>query len=88
MSASAMWAGQCRDGLARPDALDGKCHLTVANLRTMPHRSHEWWGTLGQLAMAFDNDDEFVVNPPAPPRSATKVRPTTCVIAPAMASRA
>ena len=66
MSASAMWAANAATVSPAPDTLDGKCHLTVANLRTMPHRSHEWWGTLGQLAIAFDNDDEFVVNPPVP----------------------
>jgi succinylarginine dihydrolase len=65
-SASAMWAANAATVSPAPDTLDGKCHLTVANLRTMPHRSHEWWGTLGQLAIAFDNDDHFVVNPPVP----------------------
>ena len=39
-----------------PDSRDGKCHLTVANLRTMPHRSHEWPATLahGAVNTAFD----------------------------------
>ncbi|MEA3080722.1 MAG: succinylarginine dihydrolase, partial [Sphingomonadales bacterium] len=42
MSASAMWAANAATVSPAPDAADGKCHLTVANLRTMPHRSHEW----------------------------------------------
>src|SRR5439155_13459549 len=36
-----------------PDTADGRCHLTVANLRTMAHRSHEWPSTLAQLRLAF-----------------------------------
>jgi succinylarginine dihydrolase len=67
LSASAMWAANAATVSPIPDSADGKCHLTVANLRTMPHRSHEWWGTLAQLAIAFDNDDLFEVHPPVPP---------------------
>jgi succinylarginine dihydrolase len=67
LSASAMWAANAATVSPAPDTADGKCHLTVANLRTMPHRSHEWWGTLAQLAIAFDDDDLFEVHPPVPP---------------------
>ena len=49
MSASAMWAANAATVSPAPDTADGKCHLTVANLRTMPHRSHEWRDTLAQL---------------------------------------
>ncbi|HET9816083.1 MAG TPA: N-succinylarginine dihydrolase, partial [Xanthobacteraceae bacterium] len=49
-----------------PDTADGKCHLTVANLRTMPHRSHEWPATLAQLRVAFGSD-AFAVHDPIPP---------------------
>ena len=49
-----------------PDTADGKCHLTVANLRTMPHRSHEWPETLAQLRLAFAGD-AFAVHDPVPP---------------------
>jgi len=66
MSASAMWAANAATVSPAPDTGDGKCHLTVANLRTMPHRSHEWPATLNQLAIAFGGDD-FIVHPPIPP---------------------
>ena len=58
--------GQCGDGLPRADTADGKCHLTVANLRTMPHRSHEWPATLAQLRLAFAAES-FAVHDPVPP---------------------
>ncbi len=52
-SASAMWAANAATVSPAPDAADGRCHLSVANLVTMPHRSHEWPGTLAQLQLAF-----------------------------------
>jgi len=65
MSSSAMWAANAATVSPAPDTLDGKCHLTVANLRTMPHRSHEWPATLAQLKIAFAAD-EFAVHGPVP----------------------
>lgn len=65
MSASAMWAANAATVSPAPDTADGKCHLTVANLRTMPHRSHEWEWTLTQLRMAFAGE-AFMVHPPVP----------------------
>jgi succinylarginine dihydrolase len=65
MSASAMWAANAATVSPAPDASDGKCHLTVANLRTMPHRSHEWPATLAQLRLAFANP-AFAVHGPVP----------------------
>jgi succinylarginine dihydrolase len=65
MSASAMWAANAATVSPAPDCADGKCHLTVANLRTMPHRSHEWPATLAQLQVAFRNP-AFAVHPPVP----------------------
>ncbi len=53
MSASAMWAANAATVSPAPDTDDGRCHLTVANLQTMPHRSHEWPATLAQLRLAF-----------------------------------
>lgn len=53
MSASSMWAANAATVSPAPDTADGKCHLTVANLRTMPHRSHEWPATLAQLQLVF-----------------------------------
>ena len=66
LSASSMWAANAATVTPAPDATDGKCHLTVANLTTMPHRSHEWRGTLQQLQTVFAND-AFRVHSPVPP---------------------
>ncbi len=66
MSASAMWAANAATVSPAPDTSDGRCHLTVANLRTMPHRSHEWMATLAQLRVAFA-DPSFAVHDPVPP---------------------
>jgi succinylarginine dihydrolase len=65
-SASAMWAANAATVSPAPDTADGKCHLTVANLRTMPHRSHEWPATLAQLRVAFGSE-AFAVHGPVPP---------------------
>jgi len=65
MSASAMWAANAATVSPSPDTADGKCHLTVANLKTMPHRSHEWVATLAQLELAFANGS-FAVHGPVP----------------------
>ena len=65
LSASAMWAANAATVSPAPDTADGRCHLTVANLVTMPHRSHEWGWTLAQLRQAFA-DPAFVVHPPVP----------------------
>jgi succinylarginine dihydrolase len=66
LSASAMWAANAATISPAPDTADRKCHLTVANLRTMAHRSHEWPATLAQLRLAFAND-AFAVHGPVPP---------------------
>jgi succinylarginine dihydrolase len=65
MSASAMWAANAATVSPAPDTADGRCHLTVANLVTMPHRSHEWRHTLAQLRLAFAGD-AFRVHRPVP----------------------
>ena len=65
LSASAMWAANAATVSPAPDTSDGKCHLTVANLRTMPHRSHEWPATLAQLRLAFAHE-AFAVHGPVP----------------------
>ncbi len=67
MSASAMWAANAATVSPAPDTSDGKCHLTVANLKTMPHRSHEWPATLAQLQLAFADAERFAVHAPVPP---------------------
>ncbi len=65
-SASSMWAANAATVSPAQDSEDGRCHLTVANLQTMPHRSHEWPGTLAQLRLAFANPDHFSVHGPIP----------------------
>ncbi|MEP9401100.1 N-succinylarginine dihydrolase [Sphingomonas sp. VNH70] len=65
LSASAMWAANAATVSPAPDTADGRCHLSVANLVTMPHRSHEWPQTLAQLRTAFA-DPAFVVHGPVP----------------------
>jgi succinylarginine dihydrolase len=52
-SASSMWTANAATVSPAPDTADGRCHLTVANLVTMPHRSHEWPDTSAQLRLAF-----------------------------------
>ncbi|WP_454797611.1 N-succinylarginine dihydrolase [Novosphingobium lindaniclasticum] len=67
LSASSMWAANAATVSPAPDTADGRCHLTAANLVTMPHRSHEWQETLAQLRIAFANDAHFAVHAPVPP---------------------
>jgi succinylarginine dihydrolase len=66
-SASAMWAANAATVSPAPDTSDGRCHLTVANLRTMAHRSHEWPETFAQLRLAFADEGHFAVHMPVPP---------------------
>ena len=60
-----MWAANAATVSPAPDTADGKCHLTVANLKSMPHRSHEWPETLAQLRVAFASS-AFAVHDPVP----------------------
>ncbi len=64
-SASSMWAANAATVSPAADTADGRCHLSIANLATMAHRSHEWPGTLAQLRLAFA-DDRFRVHAPIP----------------------
>ncbi|PTQ09942.1 succinylarginine dihydrolase [Sphingomonas oleivorans] len=66
LSASPMWAANAATVSPAPDTADGRCHLTVANLMTMAHRSHEWPETLAQLRLAFADARHFAVHPPVP----------------------
>ena len=66
MSASSMWAANAATVSPASDTADGLTHLTVANLMTMPHRSHEWPQTLNQLRTVFSARDAFVVHDPIP----------------------
>ncbi|HEY6817399.1 MAG TPA: N-succinylarginine dihydrolase, partial [Croceibacterium sp.] len=66
-SASSMWTANAATVSPAPDTADGRCHLTVANLVTMPHRSQEWPDTLRQLRLAFADEGHFAVHGPVPP---------------------
>ncbi len=65
-SASSMWTANAATVSPAPDTRDGKCRLTVANLVTMPHRSHEWYDTHAQLRVAFADTRHFQVYHPVP----------------------
>ena len=65
LSASAMWAANAATVSPAPDTADGRCHISVANLATLAHRSHEWPGTLAQLRLAFAHP-AFAVHAPVP----------------------
>jgi succinylarginine dihydrolase len=67
MSASFMWAANAATVSPAPDTTDGRTHLTIANLKSMPHRSHEWAATLAQLRLAFADERHFAVHAPVPP---------------------
>lgn len=67
LSASSMWAANAATVSPASDTEDGRCHLTPANLVTMPHRSHEWPETLEQLRIAFADETHFAVHGPVPP---------------------
>lgn len=66
LSASSMWAANAATVSPAPDTADGRCHLSVANLVTMPHRSHEWPHMLRQLRLAFADEQAFAVHGPIP----------------------
>jgi len=66
-SASSMWTANAATVSPAPDTADGRCHLTPANLVTMPHRAMEWPDTMRQLAIAFADDAHFALHPPIPP---------------------
>lgn len=66
-SASAMWTANAATVSPAPDTHDGRCHLTAANLVTMPHRSQEWPDTVRQLRLAFADAAHFAVHDAVPP---------------------
>jgi len=66
-SASSMWTANAATVSPAPDTADGKCHLTPANLVTMPHRSQEWPDTARQLALAFADKQHFTLHHRVPP---------------------
>lgn len=66
-SASSMWTANAATVSPATDTADGRCHLTAANLVTMPHRSQEWPDTVKQLRLAFADPVHFAVHDSAPP---------------------
>lgn len=65
-SASSMWTANAATVSPAPDAADGRCHLTPANLSTMLHRAQEWPDTKRQLDVAFADTAHFVVHDAIP----------------------
>lgn len=65
-SASSMWTANAATVSPSPDTADGRCHLTAANLVTMPHRSQEWPDTVRQLRLAFADKAHFAVHDAVP----------------------
>ena len=65
-SASSMWTANAATVSPAADTADGRCHLTPANLVTMPHRGQEWQDTQAQLKAAFANTDHFAVHAAVP----------------------
>ncbi len=61
-SASSMWTANAATVSPAPDTSDGRCHLTPANLVTMPHRAQEWRDTQAQLKIAFGDERHFAVH--------------------------
>lgn len=66
-SASSMWTANAATVSPAADTTDGRCHLTAANLVTMPHRSQEWADTAAQLCVAFADAAHFAVHDAVPP---------------------
>nr|WP_300379787.1 N-succinylarginine dihydrolase [Henriciella sp.] len=65
-SASPMWTANAATVSPSPDTSDGRCHLSVANLSTMLHRSNEPAQTERQLLLAFSESAHFAVHGPLP----------------------
>lgn len=66
-SASSMWTANAATVSPAADTADGRCHLTAANLVTMPHRSQEWPDMVRQLRLAFADSAHFAVHDAVPP---------------------
>ncbi|MDE2597091.1 MAG: N-succinylarginine dihydrolase [Sphingomonadales bacterium] len=66
-SASSMWTANAATVSPAPDTADQRCHLTPANLVTMPHRAQEWPDTARQLALIFADSAHFALHAPVPP---------------------
>ncbi|KZQ34365.1 succinylarginine dihydrolase [Enterobacter cloacae subsp. dissolvens] len=65
-SASSMWVANAATVAPSADTLDGKVHLTVANLNNKFHRATEAETTEHVLRAIFHNDAHFAVHPALP----------------------
>ena len=66
-SASCMWTANAATVVPSADTADGRVHLTVANLRAMPHRRIEPPQTLRTLRAVFSHAETFRVHAALPP---------------------
>jgi succinylarginine dihydrolase len=65
-SSAQMWAANAATVSPSPDCLDGRLHLSPANLLTMPHRALEADQTKRSLSAIFGNAAHFQVHAPLP----------------------
>lgn len=65
-SASSMWVANAATVCPSADALDGKVHLTVANLNNKFHRASEATTTLAVLRAIFHDQNTFAVHEALP----------------------
>ncbi|MEQ8559226.1 MAG: N-succinylarginine dihydrolase [Henriciella sp.] len=61
-SASSMWAANAATVSPSADSVDGRLHLTSANLSTMLHRSTEHPDTTASLVSIFENEERFAIH--------------------------
>jgi succinylarginine dihydrolase len=66
LSASPMWTANAATISPAPDTRDGRCHVTVANLSSMLHRSIEARQTARQLRLLFRDQSLFAVHDALP----------------------
>ena len=65
-SASAMWVANAATVCPSADSLDGRVHLTVANLNDKFHRASEAPTTEALLRAIFPDEQRFAIHPPLP----------------------
>ncbi len=65
-SSAFMWMANAATVSPSLDSLDGKLHLTVANLASNLHRSQEAKERLGMLRRCFEGDESVKVHDPLP----------------------
>lgn len=65
-SASSMWTANAATVSPSADTIDGRLHLTAANLSTMLHRSQEHPETTASLISIFQSETHFAVHAALP----------------------